>query len=374
MLHTSDWHLGRTLYGISLLEDQAHVLDLIVEAVKDQQPDLVIIVGDIFDRATPSEAAIALFDQTLNRLIQDCKVRVVVLPGQQDSATRLSFGSWMMEKRGLHIITTLEQALSPIHLEDADGPLHLNAIPYLDPFVVSQHFRTQKVDSHSSAGTVLLEHLTRFRRLRKRAVRGLVAAYLLLEGGELSGSERPMGRPGETAVKLDTLQSLSYGALGYLHRAQALGPDGELCYSGSPLALSFEEANETKTIQRVDIDAEGFAHIQQIPLTPRRRFHRYEGALKSLLLGPPREIAARDLCSLTLTGETGPLNPEQVDKLRQQYPNLLRIERRSAGGDLAMTPTAASLPGLFANFYQSVTGEDLDSVGRDIIRQVLTSQ
>ena len=353
-----------------LLEDQAHTLDLFVEVVKDQQPDLVIIVGDLFDRATPSEDAIRLFDQTLNQLIQDCKVRVVVVPGQHDSATRLSFGSWMMEKRGLHIVTTLEQALSPIHLEDADGPLHLNAIPYLDPFQISQHFRTQQLTTHGSAGTAMLDHLTRFRRLRKRAVRGLVAAYLHLEGGELCGTERPLGRPEESAVRLDTLQGLSYGAFGYLHRPQRLGPKGELCYSGSPLALSFEEADHDKGVQKIVIGADGEAQIESIPLTPRRQYHRYEGSLETLLLGPARTLPPRDLCALVLTDEEGPLGAEQLEQLRRYYPNLLRIERKPRLREPQNAERAPALS-MFANFYRTVTSEPLETEGREMLQRLL---
>ena len=354
---------------MSLLEDQAHILDQFVQLVKDQQPDLVIIVGDLFDRATPSEEAVALFDQTLSRLIQECKVRAVVLPGQHDSATRLSVGSWMMEKRGLHVVTTLEQALSPIHLEDADGPLHLNAIPYLDPYMISQHFRTQQVSSHGHAGTVLLDHLTRFRRLRKRAVRGVIAAYLHLEGGELCGSERSLGQPGEPLVKTETLQGLSYGALGYLHRAQALGENQELCYSGSPLALSFEEAGQEKSVQKVTIDAEGEAVIERVSLSPKRNLHRIEGPLDALLLGPARALSPRDLCCLVLTDEMGPLGAEQVERLRRHYPNLLRIERRS--GSSPQLPEARPSLTVFSNFYERATGEKLDEEGEKFLRHAL---
>ena len=364
--------MGRTIYGMSLLEDQAHILDQFVQLVKDQQPDLVIIVGDLFDRATPSEEAVTLFDQTLNRLIQDCKVRAVILPGQHDSAARLSFGSWMMEKRGLHVVTTLEQALSPIHLEDADGPLHLNAIPYLDPYMISQHFRTQQISSHGNAGTVLLDHLTRFRRLRKRAVRGLVAAYLHLEGGETCGSERPLGLPGEPQVKADTLQGLSYGALGYLHKAQALGANNELCYSGSPLALSFDEAGQQKSVQKVTIGAEGEAKIERILLSPKRNYHRVEGPLETLLLGPARALPARDLSLLVLTDEVGPLGGEQVERLRRHYPNLLRIERKSSTNEQLRADPRNSLT-VFSNFYQKVTGETLDSISEKLLSQSLAS-
>jgi exonuclease SbcD len=279
----------------------------------------------------------------------------------------------MMEKRGLHIVTSLEQALSPIHLEDADGPLHLNAIPYLDPYQISQHFRTQPVTNHANAGALLLDHLTRFRRLRKRAVRGLVAAYMHLEGGELCGSERPLGRLQDSTVKIDTLQGLSYGAFGYLHRAQKLGPNSELCYAGSLVTLGFEESGQVKGIQRIQVGAEGEAEISQIPLQPKRNFHQFEGSLETLLLGPARALPARDVCSLLLTDGEGPLGAEQLERLRRYYPNLVRIDRKSAPPDSPAEELPPTLS-LFGEFYKTATGDDFDADNQAILRQALEAR
>jgi DNA repair protein SbcD/Mre11 len=360
LLHTSDWHLGKHLHGVSLLDDQAYALEHFLEIVREVRPDLVIIVGDVFDRINPPEEALDLLNSTLQKLVGELKVKTVVLPGNHDSSRRLTFGSWLHDKQGLHIVGTLDAALSPIPFEDADGPIHLHAIPYLDPFVISSYFRTQKIETHGGAGTALLEHLTRFRRLRKKAVRGLVAAYLQLEGVHAEGSERLLHGELEEGVKPAAFESLSYAALGFLHQAQSFGQNNELCYSGSLTSLDFVE-HDQKSVQKVEIDGNGVAKIERIPLRSRRRLRKFVGDWNHLLLGPPEPLAPLDLCCLELTGSSIPLGGAQVEKLRKRYPNLVRLEKVNLVQDAPLSIGASDNLKQFQEFYQTVVGEPLDS-------------
>lgn len=360
LLHTSDWHLGKHLHGVSLLDDQAYALEHFLEIVREVRPELVIIVGDVFDRINPSEEALELLNTTLQKLVGELKVKTVVLPGNHDSSRRLTFGSWLHDKQGLHIVGSLEAALSPITFEDADGPIHLHAIPYLDPFVINSYFRTQKIQTHGGAGTALLEHLTRFRRLRKKAVRGLVAAYLQLEGVHAEGSERLLHGELEEGVKPSAFESLSYAALGFLHQAQSFGAKQELCYSGSLTSLDFVE-HDQKSIQKVEIDAHGVAKIERIPLRSRRRLRKFSGDWNQLLLGPPEPLAPLDLCCLELTGNSIPLGGAQVEKLRRRYPNLVRLERIHLLQEAPIQVGTSDNLKQFLEFYQTVVGEPLDS-------------
>jgi len=368
LIHTSDWHLGRTLFGTSLLEDQAHVLEQLLENVRDFRPDVVVIVGDLFERATPGPDAVELLDRTLSRLIQEAKVKVVVLPGQHDSATRLAFCSWLLDKRGLYLITNLEQALSPLIFEDADGPVHVHAIPYLDPAVIGRHFRGEPATGHSAAITELLNHLTRFRRLRRKAVRGVVAGYLQLVGGVPAGSERPLD---EAGVDPEAFAGISYGALGYYHQPQQLG---NLCYSGAPLPYSFAEAETPRSLNRVEIDREGNSTVESVLLKPKRFFHRLEGSLELLLEGPGPEVRPGDYVMLVLDDRSAP-GAEQLDRLRRLYPNLLSLERPAleaaeSGGGLPEGP----LLDLYASFFVKVTGQDLDEEHRRALLDLLQEE
>jgi DNA repair protein SbcD/Mre11 len=371
LLHTSDWHLGRTLLGLSLLDDQAAFLDKFIDLVRDFQPELVVIVGDLFERATPSEEAIRLLDDVLRRLLLECKVRVLMAPGKQDGMQRLSFGSWMYERRQLHLVTTLEQALTPLMLEDADGPVHVNAVPYLNPREVSRHFRSTEVHTHREATAVVMDHLTRFRRLRRKAVRGLVAGYLWVEGGELCGEERELeGGPNQSGLSTQAFEGLNYAALGYLHHYQALGPDNQLVYSGSPLPYSFEVSPPPRGAVKMEMDSSGQVLSELVPLTPKRQFWRISGSLERLLLGPALRLAPNDVVVLDVLEDSGgALTPAVLQQLRGLYPNLWRVERpQSAAGGQTVEDVSPILS--FRSFYQAAQGQPLDDDSRQLLEEV----
>lgn len=371
LLHTSDWHLGRQLLGLSLLEDQAAFCEQLIELTHDFRPDLVIILGDLFERATPSEEALQLLDHVLQRLLLDCKVRVLLAPGQQDGVARLNFGSWLYERRQLHLVTNLEQALSPILLEDADGPVHVNAIPFLRIQDVEQHFRSQKVPSHGQAGNVIMEHLTRFRRLRRRAVRGVVAGYLWVEEGERCGEERPLEGTADSAVSIECFEGINYAALGYLHNHQLLGSHQNLCYSGSPLAFTFEEIPRPRGVVKVEMDSQGNCFGELVPLSPKRQFLRFSGSLERLLLGPPRqqELQPQDMVVLELSQDSDLLSADLILRLRSLYPNLWRIERPEIRRQLKERSEFEPVTS-FTQFFQASTGELLDSDSLELVQEL----
>jgi exonuclease SbcD len=367
LLQTSDWHLGRTLLGRSLIPDQAHVLEQLVQIVLDRRPEIVLIVGDLFERSSPQEEAVALLDSVISRLVLDCKVKVVVIPGQGDKLGRMALGSRLVDKRGLQVITSIDQALSPISLEDADGPLHLITLPYLPPASVARHFRGRQVETWSQAASLVIDHLTR--RLRKKAVRGVVAAYLRVEGGRTCGVERPMGNGHEQPVALSIFEGISYGAFGYLHEEQRLGDQGHLCYSGSILSYSFEE-DPGKGVLLAEVDAEGNATIEKIDLVPKRQLHQLAGTLEELLLPPRRTIGPEDLVKLQLTAETGPIKPEDFEVLQRLYPNLVAIDRPVMKAQLERTEWQDAAT-MFAAFYQQATGNALAIEERVLLLKAL---
>ena len=369
LLHTSDWHLGRSLLGISLLEDQEAFGEQLIELTHDFRPDLVIILGDLFERSNPSEEALQLLDHVLQRLLLECKVRVLMAPGQHDGVARLNFASWLYERRHLQLITNLEQALSPIMLEDADGPAHINVVPYLRVHDVNAHFRSQTVTSPGQAGHVILEHLTRFRRLRRRAVRGLVAGYLWAEGGRTCGEERPFEGDLDSSVPLSSFEGINYAALGYLHHYQELGDDGRLVYSGSPFTFQFETKPIARGVVKVEMDSQGYCQSELVPFHPRRQFYRFEGSLERLLLGPQVTLDPLDLVVLELSQGSDLLSAELLHRLRGLYPNLWRIERPEVARRLHPQQPADPV-GNFEQFFETVQGEPLDDESRLLLRDV----
>ncbi|MBT9588050.1 exonuclease subunit SbcD [bacterium] len=371
LLHTSDWHLGRSLLGISLLEDQQAFGDQLIELTHDFRPDLVIILGDLFERSNPSEEALHLLDHILQRLLLDCKVRVLMAPGQHDGVSRLNFGSWLYERRQLQLVTNIEQALSPIMLEDADGPAHINVIPYLRVHEVDQHFRSEKVPTPGHAGDVVLEHLTRFRRLRRRAVRGVVAGYLWVEGGQPCGEERPFEGELDSTVNPKSFEGINYAALGYLHQHQKLGKEGNLCYSGSPFAFHFESTPQPRGVVKMEMDSQGYCQSELVPLHPKRHFYRFGDSLERLLLGPQQALDPQDIVVLELSQDSDLLSADLIQRLRSLYPNLWRIERPEVQQQLKTLQQLDPVRN-FQQFYQTVQGESLDDEARLLLADLFS--
>ena len=368
LLHTSDWHLGRSLLGLSLLEDQAAFCEQLIELTHDFRPDLVVILGDLFERSTPSEEALHLLDHVLQRLLLECKVRVILAPGQHDGVNRLNFGSWLFERRQLQLVSNLEQALSPIMLEDADGPVHINVVPFLKAAEVDRHFRTQNVPTHAQAGNVIMEHLTRFRRLRRRAVRGVMAGYLWVEGGQRCGEERPFEGGEDSTVPQSAFEGINYGALGYLHEYQQLG---NLCYSGSPFAFHFEDTPLARGVVKMEMDAQGNCHSELVPLNPKRHFYRFSGSLERLLLGPTFPLDPQDLVVLELSQDSDLLSADLIVRLRSLYPNVWRIERPEITRSFQARPSKDPLAN-FEQFYQQAAGDSLDDEARQLLRELFS--
>lgn len=368
LLHTSDWHLGRSLLGLSLLEDQAAFCEQLIELTHDFHPDLVIILGDLFERSTPSEEALHLLDHVLQRLLLECKVRVILAPGQQDGVNRLNFGAWLFERRQLQLVSNLEQALSPIMIEDADGSVHINVVPFLKAADVDRHFRTQNVPTHGHAGNVIMEHLTRFRRLRRRAVRGVVAGYLWVEGGKRCGEERPFEGAEDSTVPHSAFEGINYAALGYLHEYQQLG---NLCYSGSPFAFHFEETPLARGVVKMEMDAQGNCHSELVPFHPKRHFYRFSGSLERLLLGPTFPIDAHDLVVLELSQDSDLLSADLIHRLRSLYPNVWRIERPEIARSFQARPSQDPLVA-FEQFYQQAASQTLDEEAKILLRELFS--
>lgn len=363
LLHTSDWHLGRSLAGLSLLDDQAAWLCDFVTLARDVRPHVTVLLGDLFDRPAPSSEARSLLDETLRKLVQECKTRVIVAPGRQDHDQALNFGSWLFERKQLDWVSNVNEALSPLTFEDADGPVHVNVIPFLSPAEVDAHFRTHKITTHAQANSALLDHLTRFRRLRRNAVRGIVAGYLWVEGGERCGEERPLDAA-ESLVGTASFEGIDYVALGYLHRHQSL--DWRMVYSGSPFALSFESQPVARGVVRMEMDEAGRARSELVELPLPRRFVRVEGTLEQLRAG---SRPASDICMVAVRGEGAALGPELLRELRDLYPGLWRVERTQ----VAQAAVSGHAPPDFAEFYSTVTGAPLRAEEQLLVREILGS-
>ena len=320
ILHTSDWHLGRSFHREGLLGQQGAFIDHLVDVVDSEQVELVVVAGDVYDRALPHVDAVRLADEAFARLAAS-RARVVVSSGNHDSVQRLGFGARLIDAAGVHIRTDARAVGTPVVLADEHGPVAVHALPYLDPSALLEPWQLP-VRSHQAA---LAEAMTRVRRDlagRGPGVRSVVLAHAFVAGATPSESERDISVGGVSRVSTDLFDGIDYTALGHLHGPHVLGD--ALRYSGSPLAYSFSEADQVKGSWLVELDAAGFAGAHWIDAPVPRRLSRLEGSLERLLGDPALTAYEQDWVQASVTDHPRP--PRAMEQLRRRFPHTLVIQ------------------------------------------------
>ncbi|WOP19648.1 exonuclease SbcCD subunit D [Raineyella sp. LH-20] len=284
ILHTADWHLGRTLHGESLQTAHETFADHLVEVVEAEQIDAVLVAGDVYDRAIPPVESVALLGDTLARLT--ARTRVVITSGNHDSAVRLGFGAGMFQDR-LSVRTRVAEVGRPVVVPAADGHagLVVYPVPYLDPDGTRQELGGVE-RTHAAVVGAAMERIVEDRARRDPAVPVAVLAHEFVGTGETSDSERDIRVGGIDSVPSAVFRTAdpAYVALGHLHRAQRTGDperDPLMRYAGSPLAFSFSEAGQVKSSVIVDFDGSAPA-VQTVPAPVPRRLVRVRGTLAEL--------------------------------------------------------------------------------------------
>ncbi len=320
-LHTSDWHLGRSFHREGLLDAQSAYIDHLVETIRSEQVDAVLVSGDIYDRALPPVDAVALANDALKRLLAT-GVRVVLSSGNHDSAQRLGFAADLIDAAGVHLRTDPSGAASPVLFDDEHGAVAVYALPYLEPDLVRATFGVTR-RSHQAVLDAAMQRVRddlgeRGRRGRHRSV---VMAHAFVTGATASQSERDISVGGVASVGLDTFGGVDYAALGHLHGRHTLSD--AVRYSGSPLAYSFSEANHRKGSWLVDLDANGLATASFVDAPVPRPLATVRGTLEQLLTERRYETAEASWVQATLTDVHRPR--EAMDRLRTRFPHCLLI-------------------------------------------------
>nr|WP_297423514.1 exonuclease SbcCD subunit D [uncultured Actinotalea sp.] len=405
ILHTSDWHLGRTLHGVDLLEHQAAYLDHLAELAAAERADAVVVSGDVYDRAVPPVEAVALLSDALARL--SATTTVVLTPGNHDSAVRLGFGADLL-RGGVHVRARVADVGTPVELADGHGPVLVHALPYLDPDATRHALAAGDPTvpdgeplprSHEA---VMAAALRRVRAdLLARSVAGaarprsVVMAHAFVVGGEASESERDIRVGGVDSVPAGVFAGIDYVALGHLHGPQRLasprasredGDDGApppgsaadggasvdpvLQYSGSPLAYSFSEVRQRKATVLVDLGPDGVRRTELVPAPVPRRIAEVTGALEDLL-GAAGEPHREDWLRVVVTDAVRPADLHA--RVRTRFPHALVVEHRpgvTAERSPARVVTSASDPLQVAGeFVEHVTGAPPTTVELAVLRR-----
>ena len=332
ILHTSDWHLGRSFHREGMLGHQAAYVDHLLEAVEAERVDLVVVAGDVYDRALPHVDAVRLADEALARLAAS-RAQVVLTSGNHDSAQRLGFSSRLIDAAGVFIRTDASSIGTPVLLDDEHGTVAVYGLPYLDPDAVREPWGLS-VRSHEAA---LTEAMRRVRAdLGGRKARSVVLAHAFVAGGQPSESERDISVGGVSMVPTGVFDGVDYAALGHLHGRHTLTET--VRYSGSPLAYSFSEAGHVKGSWLVDLGADGFERAEFVAAPVPRPLARIRGTLDDLLHDLTLTEHEDAWVQATLTDEVRPL--QAMERLRRRFPHALVLGFEPAGGGRTAVPTA----------------------------------
>ena len=323
ILHTSDWHIGRTFHGNSTMDALAEVLGALTVQVRENAVDVVIVAGDVFDSATPAGPAYTLLGDALVAL-HETGARVIVTSGNHDSAARLGFQARLL-RDGIHVLTDPLAIGTPVTLSDADGPVHFYGIPYLEPAIVRQHWIG--ADLRTQAQT--LAHAMDLVRVGMQANpgRSVAIAHCFSAGVDATvGLEREVRQGGLDVVPLSVFDGPDYVALGHIHGRQQISE--RVRYSGAPLHYSFGEQSKPRGSWLVDLDATGLSAVEWLDLPVPRRLVTLTGTLDEIL--SPENIAAHSDDWVCAVYTDALAQTEPMRRLRERYPHCAMVQHQPA--------------------------------------------
>ncbi len=368
-LHLADLHLGKRVNGFSMLEDQAHILRQILAILDDEQPDGVLIAGDVYDKSVPSVEAVELLDGFLTEL-RARGVPVLLISGNHDSPERLAFGGRVMDSCGIHISPVYDGALAPVTLQDAFGPVHVWLLPFVKPAHMRRWFPDADIESYTDAVAEAVAHMD-----IDTAARNVLVTHQFVTGGARSGSEE-LSVGGTDNVDSGVFAPFDYVALGHLHGAQHIGRE-TIRYAGSPLKYSFSEARQHKSVTVVTLGEKGDVQVRTVALTPLRELREIRGSYDELTARSFYEHTTyrSDYLHLILTDEQDVF--DAMSRLRTIYPYLMTLDydnarTRAAGGMSVPTETERRTPlELFEALYQRQNHQPMSEVQRAYIAQLM---
>jgi len=336
ILHTSDWHLGRAFHGCDRLADQEQVLSGLAELVGERGIDVVAVSGDVFDRALPNAETVRVYDRVLASL-GAAGARIVVISGNHDSAPRLGTTRRFAAAGGLHLHTDVETCSVPTVLADEHGPVAFYGLPYLEPETARLTLGVDSGGGHAGVLGAAMDAVRRDLSARPPGTRSVVLAHAFVlpprvreSDIDTSASERSLAVGGVQTAPSPLFDGVDYVALGHLHGCQQPDPARPwLRYAGSPLAYSFSEVHQRKSVLLVELDGTGLAGVERIELPVPRRLRVVTAELPALLGEPRYAEFEQDYLQVLLTDAQRPL--DSMRRLQARFPYAVAVEWRPAG-------------------------------------------
>lgn len=378
-MHLADLHLGKRVNGFSMMEDQEYILNRILEIMEEEQPDGLLIAGDVYDKTIPPAEAVRLMDDFLTAVAAK-HVPVFLISGNHDSAERVAFGHQLMQGSGIWISPVYDGTIRHHTLEDRWGEVNIYLIPFLRPSVVRSFFPDAEIGDYTDALGTILEGL-QLDTSKRNVV--LAHQFVTVAGAqpETCDSEQ-LSVGGLDRVDGSVFSPFDYTALGHLHGPQRVGSE-TIRYAGSPLKYSFSELHQKKSVTVAELREKGETEIRQIPLQPRREMTELRGTFEEILeearkKGEPQT----DYYHMILTDETDVV--DALSRLREYYPNIMLLDydnrrTRSQKEVEQLDRVEERTPGeLFAALYEQQNGQEMDSDRKEyldgLIREIWEEQ
>ena len=391
ILHTADLHIGKIVNNFSMLEDQKYILKQMVELVKMQQADAFIIAGDVYDRPVPSAEAVSVFHDFIQKL-HETGTEIFCISGNHDSPERLSFAEEILGEHGVHFAGTYKERCKQITLQDENGPVVFTLMPFVKPAVVGENTSegavkkmladTFLVETEEKEGSFLLGEIQEALACSE-ARHILITHYFVTNAGrtpELSDSENPVSVGGLDNVDASCFKGFAYTALGHIHKPQQMNKEGDglgaVVYAGAPLAYSFSECGQEKSVVQIELNSDGAIQVQRVELKPLHRMRKIKGRLDEVIVPAVSELFDKeDYLQVTLTDEEELLDP--IGMLRSVYPNVMQLvfekKEKESDGEYTVTDNMEkkTTEELFGDFYFLIREKEMDDARKSVIYDVV---
>lgn len=369
IIHLADLHIGKRVNEFSMIDDQKHILNQILEIIDKEKPDAVIIAGDVYDKQVPSIEAVELLDSFISD-ISKRKTTTFIISGNHDSAERLAFGSSLMAMGKIYISPVYNGKISKYTLKNDFGSANFYLLPFVKPNHVKRFFPNEKIESYTDAIRVVVDNL----KLDTSEINILIAHQFVTGASRTESEEISVG--GLDNVDASVFEDFDYVALGHIHRPQKIGTE-RIRYCGTPLKYSFSEVNDTKSVSIIEINSKEDFNLRTIPLIPKRDMRKIRGTYEELITKTSYENTnTDDYIHVTLTDEFNVV--DAIQKLRVIYKNIMKLEydnmrtreSRKINLDDMVIENKNPLE-IFSEFYKLQNNKEMDDEQKEIIKKIM---
>lgn len=370
LIHLSDLHLGKRVNEFSMIEDQEYILTKIINIIDDEQPDGVLIAGDVYDRSIPTEEAMQLWDSFLIRLAKR-NLKVYAISGNHDSAVRFSDHNKLVNLAGIHLSPVYNGAVEPLQLEDEYGVVNIYMLPFVKPPVVRQLFPEAQIESYTDACRVAIEQMQ-----VNPEERNVILAHQFVTGATRCDSEDVVVG-GLDNVDAAVFDAFDYVALGHIHGKQTIGRE-TVRYCGTPLKYSFSEKDHEKSVTIVELGEKGNVLVRERVLEPARDLREIKGTYEELTYKPNYEgTSVDDYLHVILTDENDIF--DAIGRLRQIYPNIMKLSYDNTRTrenrvitDVAEVEKKSPIE-LFEEFFELQNNQEMTKEQRELTTELISS-